>query len=188
MHLIIGLGNIGREYETTRHNFGFLLLDEIISKYNFESKGIKFQSEIFSGNINGHKVIAIKPQTLMNLSGRAAIQVANFYKIALKDILVLHDDVDLAFAKIKFKIGGGHGGHNGLRSIDELMGKNYMHLRLGVGRPENREFSTSNYVLGKFTKGEMTEVEKVNERIADLIELILQGSADDFLNKFYLKN
>lgn len=185
MHLLIGLGNIGREYETTRHNFGFLLLDQIIEQYGFEAKGMKFKSEIFTGEINGFKVVAIKPQTFMNLSGRSAVEIANFYKIPLQDILVLHDDVDLAFAKIKFKIGGGNGGHNGLKSLDEMIGKNYMRLRLGVGRPENKEFATADYVLGKFTPSEIEQVRRVNDKIADFIGLILAGRVDEFLNKFH---
>jgi PTH1 family peptidyl-tRNA hydrolase len=187
MHLIIGLGNIGREYEATRHNFGFLLLDRIIEDYKFEAKGIKFKSEIFTGEIDGSKVIAIKPQTFMNLSGRAAIEVANFYKIPLSNILTLHDDVDLDFARIRFKIGGGAGGHNGLKSLDGSLGKDYMRLRLGVGRPESREFATSDYVLGKFTKSEMEEVGIINSKISDLIGLILEGKPEEFSNKFYLK-
>ena len=187
IYLIVGLGNIGREYEMTRHNFGFLLLDQIISKYKFEEKAAKFKSEVFSGEINDLKIIAIKPQTFMNLSGEAVIAAANFYKIPLKNILVLHDDVDLAFAKIKFKIGGGHGGHNGLKSIDEALGKDYMRLRLGVGRPENKEYSTADYVLGKFSKEEIQVVEKINVKIADLVSLILEGKENDFLNRFHLK-
>lgn len=186
MHLIVGLGNLGREYETTRHNFGFLLLDEIVGKYKFDAKGLKFNSEVFAGEIADKKVIAIKPQTFMNLSGKAVLQAASFYKIPLKNILVLHDDVDLAFAKIKFKIGGGSGGHNGLKSIDEMLGQNYMRLRLGVGRPENKEFATADYVLGKFTATELKEVEKLNEKIADLLALILQGKEGEFLNKIHM--
>jgi len=187
MHLIVGLGNIGREYEATRHNFGFLLLDKIIDDYRLMSQGKKFRSEVFSGEINGKKILALKPQTFMNLSGAAVAEAANFYKIAPENIIVLHDDVDLEFGRIKAKIGGGHGGHNGLRSIDEAVGKDYMRIRLGVGRPANKEYSTADYVLGKFSKDELNALEKINEKISKNFAQIMEGKLDAFVNGFYLK-
>lgn len=187
MHLLIGLGNIGREYESTRHNFGFLLLDRIIDDYGLVMQSKKFKSEVFSGEISGNKIIALKPQTFMNLSGQAVLQAASFYKVDPSKIIVLHDDIDFPLGKIKVKTGGGHGGHNGLRSIDDSIGKNYMRLRLGVGRPENKEFETSDYVLGKFTKEEMQSVNKTNDKISDLIDELLAGEVDEFLNDFFKK-
>lgn len=186
MHLIVGLGNPGREYETTRHNFGFLTLDKIIDDYHFSNQGKKFKSEVFSGEINGQKILALKPQTFMNRSGGAVIEAANFYKIAPSNIIVLHDDVDLEFGRLKVKIGGGHGGHNGLRSIDEVIGKDYVRIRLGVGRPANKEFDTADYVLGKFLKEEMSQLEKINEKISKNFGEILEGKLDGFVNRFYL--
>lgn len=188
MHLLVGLGNIGSEYELTRHNFGFLLLDQIIEDYSFTKiASKKFHSEIFSGEISGKKVIAIKPQTFMNRSGIAVLETANFYKISPENILVLHDEVDLALGKLRVKVGGGNAGHNGLKSVDETIGKNYTRLRLGVDRPENPEYSTADYVLGKFSKSEMLEVERINQRSSDLINYLLEGKGEEFLNKFYQK-
>lgn len=186
MHLIIGLGNVGAKYEKTRHNFGFLLLDKIIATHGFEAKGEKFNSDIFVGEIAGIKTFAIKPKTFMNLSGNAAIDVMQFYKIPLQNILVLHDDVDLAFGKIKFKIGGGSGGHNGLKSLDERIGQDYMRLRLGIGRPENKEYETADYVLGKFSEDEMKEIDAINKKISADVDLLLKGKSSDFLNRFFL--
>jgi len=186
MHLLVGLGNIGREYEFTRHNFGFLLLDQIIADHSFQAQGKKFKSEVFSGEIAGEKIIALKPQTFMNLSGHAVAEAANFYKINPKNILVFHDDVDLAFGKVKIKTGGGNAGHNGLKSLDESVGKNYTRIRLGVGRPENKEFSTADYVLGKFSKDELAEVKKISQKISSLVAELLEGRVDQFLNRFYL--
>ena len=186
MHLLVGLGNIGPEYELTRHNFGFLLLDQIIKDYGFVAQSKKFKSDVFSGVIDGHKVVAIKPHTFMNRSGLAVFDAANFYKIELKNILVLHDDLDLSLGKVLVKVGGGSAGHNGLKSIDEAMGKEYMRLRLGIGRPENKDFETADYVLGRFSKDEMLQVEKTNEKISDLIDEIFANKVDGFLNKFYL--
>lgn len=173
MKLIVGLGNIGREYELTRHNFGFLLLDEIISKYSFQSQGIKGKAETFTGMIDGHKVIAIKPQTFMNLSGQAVGPIASFYKVEPDDIIVLHDEIDIDLGDVRSKQGGGNAGHNGLKSLDSTIGKNYKRLRLGVGRPEDSRFEVSDYVLGKFTKEERVVVDEIcseySKKILDLL-------------------
>jgi PTH1 family peptidyl-tRNA hydrolase len=184
MHLLIGLGNIGREFEFTRHNFGFLLLDWIIADYGLREQSKKFKSEVFIGEVEGKKIIALKPQTFMNRSGVAVLEAANFYKIEPENILVFHDDLDLSLGKIKVKIGGGNAGHNGLKSLDEMLGKNYARLRLGIGRPENREFEISDYVLGKFSQEELRLVRKNNEKISDLLGELLEGRWDRFLNKF----
>lgn len=188
INLLVGLGNVGLEYETTRHNFGFLLLDQIIEDYGFTKiADKKFHSEIFSGKINDKKIIAIKPHTFMNRSGIAVAEVANFYKIDLHQIIALHDDIDLELGRVKVKIGGGNAGHNGLKSLDEFVGKNYMRLRLGVSRPENKEYEVADYVLGKFNKAEMEWVGKINCKISDVIDELLEGREDKFLNEFYGK-
>lgn len=169
MKLIVGLGNIGKEYESTRHNFGFLLLDQIVSDYSLQNSGIKNKAEVFTGEIDGEKIIAIKPQTFMNLSGQAVSPIASFFKIPVEDILVLHDEIDIDLGDVRFKQGGGNAGHNGLKSLDSSVGKNYKRLRLGVGRPSDPRFEVSNYVLGKFSKDEMVVVD---EMIVDLSKRI----------------
>jgi PTH1 family peptidyl-tRNA hydrolase len=184
MHLLVGLGNIGREYELTRHNFGFLTLDQIIDSHGFTTHGKKFKGEIFSGEINGEKIIALKPHTFMNLSGRSVVEAANFYKILPENILVFHDEIDLDLGRVKIKVGGGNAGHNGLKSLDESIGKNYVRIRLGVGRSENTNIQTADHVLGKFTANEMILVTKINQKISELIGEILSGHYDKFLNKF----
>ena len=118
MFLIIGLGNPGKEYENTRHNIGFMLADSIAKHHHFSSKKIKFNSELLEGNIEGHKVLLQKPLSYMNRSGYCALQAANFLKIPLENTIVIHDDLDLLVGKIRIKIGGGSGGHNGLKDID----------------------------------------------------------------------
>lgn len=184
MKLIVALGNIGKEYKETRHNFGFLLLDKIVSDYHFSLSGTKYKSEIFTGNIGNEKIIAIKPQTFMNLSGESVISIMSFYKIAIEDILILHDDLDLAVGKVKVKIGGGNAGHNGLKSIDTNIGNNYMRLRLGIGRPQNAEFEVSNFVLGKFSKDEKIVIEEVNQKCSNLIGKLLENDMAGFMNQF----
>lgn len=173
MHLIIGLGNIGKEYAKTRHNFGFLALDQIIDDYRLEAAGKKFSSEVFVGEIAGKKVIALKPQTYMNNSGIAALEAAKFYKIAPQNIIVIHDEIDIPLGKIKTKIGGGSAGHNGLKSLDSTIGKEYWRIRLGVGRPENKEFEVADYVLSKFNKDETVIVDEIKQTVSDSIKLFV---------------
>lgn len=174
MYLLIGLGNIGSEYAKTRHNFGFMVLNEIISRHNFEKIGKKFSSEVFQGEINGEKIIALKPQTYMNNSGLAALEAMQFFKIPTENIIVFHDEIDIPLGKIKIKIGGGSAGHNGLKSLDEKIGKEYWRVRLGVGRPQNPEFDIADYVLAKFAKEEKELVEKISLNIAEKISQLIE--------------
>ncbi len=166
MYLLVGLGNIGKKYEKTRHNFGFLALDSIISEYNLSKSAEKFQSEVFTGEIGENKIIAIKPQTFMNNSGISVQGASSFYKIPPENIIVFHDEIDIKLGEIRVKKGGGHAGHNGLKSIDEKIGKDYWRFRLGVSRPSNPEYEVSDYVLSKFTKDEFDVVENINHDIS----------------------
>lgn len=186
MYLIIGLGNFGKEYENTRHNYGFLLIDKIISRYNLVYSGKKFKSDCYQGTIDGKKIIALKPQTLMNLSGLAVQEAVNFYKFPLSKIIVLHDDLDLAIGRVKYKIGGGSGGHNGIKSIDENIGKDYGRVRLGIGKPVDLRYEIADYVLSKFTSSELNIIEEVNQKIAVNFCDLLNGNDNNFLNKIYL--
>ena len=160
MLLFVGLGNKGNEYLNTRHNAGFLALD-LLAKYLElpQNEILKFQSSIFSLDFQNQKILCLKPQTYMNLSGRAVLQAMQFYKIAIEDIFVFHDDIDIECGKIKFKIGGGAGGHNGLKSLDETIGKNYTRIRIGVGRPEFKD-DVSDFVLSNFKKDEWIATEE----------------------------
>jgi PTH1 family peptidyl-tRNA hydrolase len=183
MYLLIGLGNIGKEYEMTRHNFGFLTLDEIIANYNFNLAGKKLKSEIFSGEILQNKIIAIKPQTFMNLSGNAAREVMNFFKIDISKVIVFHDEIDLDLGVVRVKIGGGSAGHNGIKSLDEMIGKDYVRVRMGVGRSRFMEMDVADHVLSKFTPDEMLVVEKINKKISSSIPMLLDGNFNGFLQK-----
>lgn len=186
MFLIVGLGNPGKEYEDTKHNYGFLLADQLIKNYNLTLKAKKTNFELFDGEIEGFKVLVLKPLKYMNLSGSPVLEIKNFYKIDLGNVIVLHDDLDVELGKIKVKIGGGHAGHNGLRDMDNKIGKDYPRVRLGIGRPENPGYDVSDYVLSKFKKDEMVEVEMVNEKVSDLFPMLLEGDLDGFSTKFYL--
>jgi PTH1 family peptidyl-tRNA hydrolase len=182
MFLIAGLGNHGSKYHNTKHNFGFLLADELINKFKFESKGIKFNAELFGGEINNHKILLIKPQTFMNLSGLSIQAFTSFYKIPLEKVIILHDDLDLELVRIKTKIGGGNAGHNGLKDIDSRIGKNYTRIRLGIGRPENPAYEISDFVLSKFNSEELGRVEKINQKISENFAMVLEGKLSEFVN------
>lgn len=186
MFLLVGLGNYGKEYLTTKHNYGFLLIDKIIARYKFIEQKNKFQSDFFLGNINEQKIIALKPQTYMNLSGNAVFDVQNFYKISTDNIWVFHDDLDIEFGKIKYKKGGGNAGHNGLKSIDNLISPNYHRLRLGIGRPLNANYEIADYVLSKFLEIELKQIDLITDIIAENFYLLLQNQANDFFNKINL--
>ncbi len=173
--LIVGLGNLGKEYEKTRHNFGFLALNEIVKKFNLTGPSKKFSSEFFSGEIQSHKIIAIKPQTYMNNSGISVLETSKFYKIPPEKIIVLHDEIDIKLGAVKIKKGGGNAGHNGLKSIDSRIGKNYHRFRLGVGRPQHQNQEVADYVLSKFSKDELIKVEEINCDISKSLEEFIKN-------------
>lgn len=186
MFLLVGLGNPGLKYQHTRHNFGFLLADQIINDYQFSPATSKLSKQVFSGKIADKKIILLKPQDYMNNSGLAVEQVINFYKIPLTNLIVFHDDLDLDLGRIKVKIGGGNAGHNGLKDIDDKVGKDYRRIRLGIGRPLNPDYEIADYVLSKFSGDDLQIVEDINKRISNFLPIILNGQADEFMNQFSL--
>ena len=186
MFLIAGLGNPEEKYTKTRHNFGFRVVDALAEKFGIDNHQKKFNADLNKGKIDEDDVVLVKPLTYMNRSGIAIKDVKTFYKITLDNIIVLHDDVDIELGRIKVKIGGGAGGHNGLKSIDENIGKNYIRIRLGVGRPKN-DGDTADFVLKKFPPEEEKIVQKVIDAVVADFPQILAGEREKFLNKFYLK-
>ncbi len=161
MKLIVGLGNIGKEYEKTRHNIGFIAIDEILNDLNYsEINKPQFKGTLYkSGNY-----LFLKPSTYMNLSGESVGAVKNFYKIDNDDIIVIHDDLDLKLGALRFKKGGGHGGHNGLKSIDSHIGNSYHRIRIGIDRPEEKD-KVIDFVLGKFNDEELEKLSKTLENV-----------------------
>lgn len=185
MLLLVGLGNPGGEYASNRHNIGFMAVDEIVRRHSFQPFRAKFNGQLAEGRIGASKVLALKPSTFMNESGRSVAAVANFYKIAAADVLVIHDELDLATAKLRLKTGGGHAGHNGLRSIHAHLGEGYRRLRLGIGHPGDKAKVTS-HVLKDFAKADKQWLEPLLASIADHIELAMGGDDAGFLNKVAL--
>ncbi len=182
--LIVGLGNKGKEYQNTRHNIGFVAVDRLSEQYQFSwHKNIKFKSELAEGVISGNKLLMAKPMTYMNLSGEAVQALCTYYRIKPQDIFVLHDDIDLEVGRIKYKFAGGSGGHNGLNSLDRILGKNYHRIRIGVGRPE-AAFDVSDYVLRSFANDEYQIVSESIDVIVKHIPLLLTGKIEEFQMSF----
>lgn len=183
--LLIGLGNPGTRYAHNRHNIGFMAVDAIAKKHSFSTWSQKFQGQCSEGKIGGHRVFLLKPQTFMNLSGESAGALARFYKIPLENIIVLHDELDLPLAKVRVKLGGGNGGHNGLKSLDAHLGADYWRVRMGIGHPGDKDL-VSPYVLSDFTKEEMPAVEKLCTSVAMHIDQQLARNDAEFMNKITL--
>ncbi len=187
MKLIIGLGNPGLKYKQTRHNLGFNAVEVLADKFKILGFQDKFDGKISKVTIFDHEVIFFMPMTFMNNSGIPISKVINFYKIALNDIFVIFDDLDLAVGKIKIKTGGRDAGHNGLKSIDSHIGKNYNKIKIGIGRPPLASMVT-NYVLNKFDASESDEIDMIFHFLADNFDLILSKRHDKFLNLYYSSN
>jgi len=182
MLLLVGLGNPGPLYAHNRHNIGFMVLDEIVRRHGFGPWRARFQGEVSEGRIGDEKVLALKPATYMNESGRAVGEALRFFKLAPGRVLVLHDEIDLAPGKVRVKIGGGAGGHNGIRSIDNHIGREYRRVRLGVGHPGDKE-RVHGHVLQDFAKAEMPWVEKLIDCVAAEIPLLIAGDDASFMSR-----
>jgi len=183
--LLIGLGNPGTGYSGNRHNVGFMVLDRIIADYGFSKPSLKFGGAVAEGIIDGEKAYAFKPLGYMNISGGPASEIARFYKIELKNIIAIHDDLDIAPGKLKVKRGGGSGGHNGLKSLDSHIGVDYMRVRIGIGHPGDKDM-VSDYVLSNFRKEELPQLEGIIQETCRHIGLLLKGDEAGFMNKVSL--
>lgn len=185
MLLIAGLGNPGPKYENNRHNVGFMAADAIARRHSFSPWSKKFHGLIAEGRIGGEKVLLLKPQTFMNLSGQSVGEAMRFHKLAISDLIVLYDELDLAPSKVRIKTGGGAGGHNGIRSIDAHCGKEYRRVRIGIGHPGIKEMVT-HHVLGDFAKADRDWVEPLIDAIADNADKLVSGDDNGFMNKVSL--
>jgi PTH1 family peptidyl-tRNA hydrolase len=185
MLLVVGLGNPGAEYARNRHNIGFMAADEIVRRHGFSPWRSRFQGQAAEGNIGGRKVLVLKPMTYMNESGRSVGEALRFHKIALSDVVVLHDELDLAAGRIRVKVGGGHAGHNGLRSIQAHAGADFKRVRMGIGHPGDKARVTG-HVLGDFAKADQAWLDPLLDAVADHIDLLLDGRDSDFMSKVAL--
>jgi PTH1 family peptidyl-tRNA hydrolase len=177
--LIVGLGNPGREYEHTRHNIGFMVADELARRWTMPSWKSKFGGEVAQKD----QSVILKPQEYMNVSGPPTQKAAAFYKVEPQQIVVVHDELDLEFGTLRVKVGGGHGGHNGLRSLIEQIGADFLRVRCGVGKPSGGKDKVTGHVLGGFSKSEQIELPFLVGGAADAVELILQKGPTAAMNK-----
>tara|TARA_Y100000590_G_scaffold439507_1_gene563634 strand:+ start:349 stop:918 length:570 start_codon:yes stop_codon:yes gene_type:complete len=178
MYLLVGLGNPGLKYKNNRHNVGHMTIDMINKKYNFQKKDKNKFGSISNGMIFNEKILTLKPKEFINLSGLSIKKFIDFYKIDIKNLLVIHDDLDLPLGKIKIKVGGGNAGHNGIKSIDEIIGKNYKRIRIGIDRPRNKQ-SINKFVLEDFKKEEKKEIIFSINRIVSFLKYFLSTNTND---------
>jgi PTH1 family peptidyl-tRNA hydrolase len=185
MLLFVGLGNPGARHVWNRHNVGFMVVDAIAKRHGFPPWRRRFQGVAAEGKLGRERVQLLLPGTFMNDSGRAVAEAMHFYKLALSDVVVFHDELDLPPGKVRVKAGGGVAGHNGLRSITSHVGNDYRRVRIGIGHPGIKEL-VHGYVLTDFPKSERAWVETLTGVIADNAELLAQGEDASFQNKVHL--
>jgi len=181
MKLFVGLGNPGAKYAGNRHNVGFMALDEIVRANGFAEWRSKFQGQWVQGNLGGEKVVLLKPETFMNNSGQSVGAAMRFFKLSAEDITVFHDEIDLAPGKVRVKKGGGHAGHNGLRSIHAHVGEAYGRVRIGVGHPGHKDRVPS-YVLNDFAKADQGWLDDVIRGIGEGAADLAKGDDGRFMN------
>lgn len=185
MHLVIGLGNPGRRYERTRHNAGFVVVDRLAERVGARVERKQLGACVESVRLPGaaDAVVLAKPQSFMNVSGQPAASLRGYYKVETGDIVVVHDDVDLPFGDVRVKKGGGHGGHNGLRDLQEkLGGGGFVRVRFGVGRPPPG-WDTADYVLANFSAEEESRLPEVVDEAADAVQLVVSAGAETAMNQ-----
>ncbi len=184
--LLVGLGNPGPKYALTRHNVGFMALDRLGDRHRIALTQQKFHGRYGSGIVCNHKVVLLQPETFMNLSGKSVVAAAQFFQIEPERIVVMHDEIDLDFGNVKVKVGGGHGGHNGLRDIIDKSGhRDFVRMRIGVGRPEHGD--VTNWVLSPFRQEDVTTLDEMLHVAADATEAILKDGPEAAQNLFNAK-
>lgn len=185
MWLLVGLGNPGAKYAGNRHNIGFMVADALASAHGLSPFSNKFQGEIAQGSIAGEKIQLLKPTTFMNESGRSVGEACRFYKIPPENVIVFYDELDLIFGKIRVKQGGGAGGHNGLRSMDAHIGKNYWRVRIGIDHPGHKDRVTG-HVLSDFNKKEIEHVQFLCGDLARYTDILLKDGHEAYMTKLAL--
>ena len=183
MKIIVGLGNPGKEYKNTRHNIGYMVLEEMASRYPIEKQDSKFDAVIGQIRVKGEKVLLVKPLTYMNLSGKAVQPLMHWHKLGLEDLMVIYDDMDLPLGTIRMRAAGGSGGHNGIKSIIErLADSEFARTRIGIGRPADRE--AVDWVLGNFNSDEKKQMEQTIKQAADAVERWITGGIMEAMNAY----
>ena len=183
MLLLVGLGNPGPRHANNRHNIGFMAVDGIVRRHGFGPWRVRFQGRLAEGRIGAGKIFALEPDTYMNESGRAVGEAVRFYKLdPTTQVIVIYDEIDLKPGKVKVKLGGGAGGHNGIRSIDSHSGRDYRRVRLGVGHPGDKDM-VHGYVLQDFAKAEVAERDKLIDAVAGELPRLIAGDDGGFMSR-----
>ena len=184
-YLIVGLGNPGKQYETTRHNAGFICIDALADKYAIKINKLKFKSLMGEGRIEGKRCLLLKPQTFMNLSGEAVRDAVEFYKIPTENVIVICDDISLDPGKMRIRRKGSHGGQNGMRNIIyHLKDDNFPRIKIGIGAKPNPEYDLADWVLSRFSQSEAKLIKQVAEDTASAIEYIVKGDIDRAMSNY----
>ena len=184
-YMVVGLGNIGKQYEHTRHNAGFLAIDYIAEKFGAKIDRVKFHATVSEANIGGARVLLMKPSTLMNNSGVAVAEAASFYKIDPERIIVLHDEISFDPGVLRIRRKGSAGGHNGLKSIiAHLSSDDFPRVKIGIGKKPTPDYDLANWVLGKFSEGDLKQLSSRFGDISDAVELMIKGKIDEAMNKY----
>ncbi len=188
MYFIVGLGNPGNRYKFTRHNFGFMALEKLAHRWKLNLKQKSFDAVWVKGKLGGSDAVLAMPQTYMNLSGTAVRQLLTFFKADIKDLIVIHDDLDLSFGTIRLKAGGGNAGHKGLASITSNLGSTgFMRVRLGIGKPVDK-YRTESYVLEPFNSEEIPHLPEITQLAADAVDGIISSGIEGAMVKYHKKN
>ncbi len=184
-YVIVGLGNPGAKYDETRHNAGFRCVDRLIKELNTGNEKSKFQSLIYDGEINGHKVLFVKPQTFMNNSGSAVSEAMRFYKIPIESLIVISDDITINAGRLRIRANGSHGGHNGLRDIIELLGSDgFARVKIGVGQKPHPDYDLVDWVLGKPSAEDKEKISEAEISAAEAVKTIITADIGKAMNKY----
>ena len=184
-YIIAGLGNPGAQYENTRHNAGFMTVDTLAAKHNFEIKRLKFKSLTADVTIAGKRCLVMKPSTFMNNSGEAIVEAMNFYKIPIENVIICYDDISLDPGKIRIRRKGSDGGHNGIKSIIyQLNSEVFPRIKVGIGKPQNADYDLADYVLGRFSKDEVKTLVDTAIRAAAAVEVIIKNGTEKAMAEF----
>lgn len=186
MRIFVGLGNPGREYAGHRHNVGYMAVDRIASDHGFSPWRKKFQGLASEGRLGGEKVLLLKPETFMNRSGQSVAEAMRFHKLELDRLTVFHDELDLAFGKVKVKVGGGHAGNNGIRSVAQHMTPDFQRVRIGIDHPGHKDRVTG-HVLGNFAKAQLPLLEQLLDAVSYAAPKLADGDAPGFMTAVALK-
>ena len=185
MIALVGLGNPGKQYKYNRHNIGYLAIDEIVKSLDINNQKTKFNGKFYKSSIGQKSIILFKSNDYMNECGYSISQIISFFKLKKEDLYVFHDDLDLEIGKIRIKNGGSSAGHNGLKSIDKYIGKNYNRIRIGIGHPGEKKL-VEKYVLSNFKEKEWSHLSIINQNISENINLLVNNKHSSFLNKIKL--